>query len=87
MTRQEILDRVKPIIGKHLELTGAHIDIGASLVDDLGCDSLGSVEIVMAIEDEWEVEISDDAWENVRTVDDVISVVETVLKERERHDA
>jgi acyl carrier protein len=74
MTRQEILDRVRPIIG-------------CELVADLGCDSLGSVEIVMAIEDEWEVEISDEAWEAVRTVDDVITAVETVLKERLTHDA
>ena len=73
-------DRVTKIIKKQLYVKESEIKPEASLVDDLGADSLDIVEIVMEIEEEFGVEISYNNTENVKTVSDVINYIDDALK-------
>ena len=73
-------DRVTKIIKKQLYVKESEIKPEASLVDDLGADSLEIVEIVMEIEEDFGVEISYNNTENVKTVSDVINYIDDALK-------
>jgi acyl carrier protein len=70
----DISTRVKKIVVEHLE---AKVTEGASFIDDLGADSLDTVELVMAFEEEFGCEIPDDAAEKIQTVKDAISYIES----------
>lgn len=65
-------DRLIEIIAEQLQIDKAQIVPEASFMDDLGADSLDTVELVMALEEELNVEIPDDQAENIRTVQDAI---------------
>ena len=69
----DIAERVKKIVVEHLGVEEAKVTEQASLIDDLGADSLDQVELVMAFEEEFGVEIPDDAAEKIRTVGDAVS--------------
>ena len=69
-------DRVKKIVVEHLGVEDAKVTDGASFIDDLGADSLDTVELVMAFEEEFGCEIPDEAAENILTVKDAISFIE-----------
>ena len=68
----DIAERVKKIVVEHLGVDEAKVTESASLTDDLGADSLDQVELVMAFEEEFGVEIPDDAAEKIRTVKDAV---------------
>ena len=68
----DIAERVKKIVVEHLGVDEAKVQENASFVDDLGADSLDTVELVMAFEEEFGVEIPDDAAEKILTVKDAI---------------
>ena len=68
-----IAERVKKIVVEHLGVDEAKVSESASFIDDLGADSLDTVELVMAIEEEFGVEIPDDAAEKILTVKDAIT--------------
>ena len=68
----DIGDRVKKIVVEHLGVEEAKVTDNASFIDDLGADSLDTVELVMAFEEEFGVEIPDDAAEKILTVKDAI---------------
>jgi acyl carrier protein len=72
----DIADRVKNIVVEHLGVDADKVAEGASFIDDLGADSLDTVELVMAFEEEFGVEIPDDAAERILTVKDAISFLE-----------
>ena len=72
----DIADRVKNIVVEHLGVEADKVVEGASLIDDLGADSLDTVELVMAFEEEFGVEIPDDAAESILTVKDAVSFLE-----------
>ena len=72
----DIADRVKSIVVEHLGVDGDKVIEGASFIDDLGADSLDTVELVMAFEEEFGVEIPDDAAEKIVTVKDAITFIE-----------
>lgn len=72
----EIADRVKTIVVEHLGVEADKVTEDASFIDDLGADSLDIVELVMAFEEEFEVEIPDDAAEKITTVKDAINFIE-----------
>jgi len=72
----DIADRVKNIVVEHLGVDADKVDEGASFIDDLGADSLDTVELVMAFEEEFGVEIPDDAAERILTVKDAVSFLE-----------
>jgi acyl carrier protein len=69
----DIAERVKKIVVEHLGVDEAKVTDNASFIDDLGADSLDTVELVMAFEEEFNVEIPDDAAEKIQTVSDAIS--------------
>ncbi len=72
----DVADRVKKIVVNHLGVEPEKVTEGASFIDDLGADSLDTVELVMAFEEEFGVEIPDDSAETILTVGDAISFLE-----------
>jgi acyl carrier protein len=72
----DIAERVKKIVVDHLGVEAAKVTDNASFIDDLGADSLDTVELVMAFEEEFNVEIPDDAAETIQTVGDAIKFLE-----------
>ena len=71
----EDFERVKAIVIKHLEADPAKVVEKASFIDDLGADSLDNVELVMAFEEEFGIEIPDDAAEHIQTVGDAVKFI------------
>ena len=69
-------DKVKDIIVEQLGVNADQVNPGASFIEDLGADSLDTVELVMAFEEEFGVEIPDDAAEKINTVGDANSYIE-----------
>jgi acyl carrier protein len=72
----ETVDRVKKIVVEHLGVEQDKVTEDASFIDDLGADSLDIVELVMAFEEEFGVEIPDDAAEKISTVKDAIDYID-----------
>lgn len=72
----ETADKVKKIVVEHLGVEEAKVTADASFIDDLGADSLDTVELVMAFEEAFGVEIPDDAAEKIQTVKDAIEFIE-----------
>jgi len=68
-------ERVKKIVVEHLGVEADKVTEAASFIDDLGADSLDIVELVMAFEEEFNVEIPDDAAEKIATVKDAIDFI------------
>lgn len=75
-----INERVKKIVVEHLGVDAAKVTDGASFIDDLGADSLDTVELVMAFEEEFGIEIPDDAAEKIQTVKDAIAFIQQHAK-------
>ena len=71
----DILDRVKGIVVERLGVDEAEVTPEASFKDDLGADSLDVVELVMELEDEFDLEISDEDAEKITTVGEVINYI------------
>ena len=69
-------ERVKKIIVEHLGVDESKVVETASFIDDLGADSLDTVELVMAFEEEFGCSIPDDAAEKIRTVKDVVDFID-----------
>ncbi len=74
-----IEERVKQIIVEQLDVSEDEVTPEASFVDDLGADSLDIVELVMAMEETFDVEIPDEEAENLRTVQDAINYIQEHL--------
>ena len=72
----DIADRVKNIVTEHLGVEGDKVTENASFIDDLGADSLDTVELVMAFEEEFGCEIPDESAEKIVTVQDAISFIQ-----------
>ena len=71
----ETSDRVKKIVVEHLGVEAEKVTEEASFIDDLGADSLDIVELVMAFEEEFGIEIPDDAAEHIQTVGDAVKFI------------
>ncbi|MEM0930703.1 MAG: acyl carrier protein [Pseudomonadota bacterium] len=72
----DITERVQKITVEHLDVDAAKVEPKASFIDDLGADSLDIVELVMAFEEEFDIEIPDDAAETIQTVGDAIKFIQ-----------
>lgn len=72
----DIAESVKKIVVEHLGVDADKVTENASFIDDLGADSLDTVELVMAFEEEFSVEIPDDAAEKIVTVKDAVAFIE-----------
>ena len=75
----DIANRVTKIVVEHLGVEESKVIEGASFIDDLGADSLDTVELVMAFEEEFECEIPDDAAEKILTVKDAVDFLSTQI--------
>ena len=75
MNTEEVFERVKGIIVEQLGVAEASVTMEASFIDDLGADSLDIVELVMALEEEFDIEIPDEDAEKVATVGDVVDYI------------
>jgi acyl carrier protein len=70
-----INDRIKQIVAEQLGVDEDQVTNEASFMDDLGADSLDTVELVMALEEEFDIEISDEDAEKIQTVQDAIDYI------------
>jgi len=70
-------EKVKEIVKEQLDVEEDKITLKANFIDDLGADSLDTVELVMALEEEFEVEIPDEDAENIKTVEDVVNYIKS----------
>jgi len=75
----DIVERVKKIIIEQLDVAAEDVVPTASFVDDLGADSLDQVELIMAMEEEFNVSISDEDAEKIVTVQDAVNYVQKAL--------
>jgi len=73
----DVAERVKKIVVEHLGVESDKVVESASFIDDLGADSLDTVELVMAFEEEFGVEIPDDAAETIQTVGDAVKFLQS----------
>jgi len=72
----DIAERVKKIVVEHLNVDADKVTDNASFIEDLGADSLDTVELVMAFEEEFGIEIPDDAAESIVTVGDAVKFID-----------
>ena len=72
----DIAERVKKIVVEHLNVDPEKVTPEASFIEDLGADSLDTVELVMAFEEEFGIEIPDDAAESIVTVGDAVKYID-----------
>ena len=72
----DVIDRVKKIVVEHLSVEASSISEESSFIDDLGADSLDTIELVMAFEEEFGSEISDSEAEKILTVGDAVKFIE-----------
>ena len=75
MSSEEVFDKIKEIIVEQLGVAENSVTEEASFIDDLGADSLDIVELVMALEEEFDIEIPDNDAEKVVTVGDVVDYI------------
>ncbi|MBR3882406.1 MAG: acyl carrier protein [Clostridia bacterium] len=75
MNTEEVFEKVKAIIVEQLGVAETSVEMDASFIDDLGADSLDIVELVMALEEEFDMEIPDSDAEKVVTVGDVVEYI------------
>ena len=75
-----IFDKVKDLIAEELGIEGDSIKIESSLSDDLGADSLDAIELIMAVEEAFDVEIADSDATNIKLVSDIVTYLENAGK-------
>ena len=80
MSSEEVFEKVKEIIVEQLGVSESSVKMEASFIDDLGADSLDIVELVMGLEEEFDMEIPDTDAEKVATVGDVVEYIKENVK-------
>jgi len=75
-SKANVAEKIKQIVSEQLGVDEGEVTPTASFVDDLGADSLDTVELVMAFEEAFEIEIPDEDAEKIRTVQDAVTYVE-----------
>lgn len=72
-----VLEKIKEIIASQFDVAEESITMDTTVADDLGADSLDIVEVLMSIEDEFDVEIPDEAIEDIKSVGDLVNYIES----------
>lgn len=72
-----VFEKVKSIVADQLDVEEEKVTAEASITEDLGADSLDVVDLVMSIEEEFDIEIPDEAVENIKTIGDIVSYIES----------
>ena len=75
MTQEEIFGKVKDLVSKQLSIDEKEITTDASFIEDLGADSLDTVELIMSLEEEFDIEIPDEEAEKIKTVQNVVDYI------------
>lgn len=75
-----MFEEIKKLIVEELGVDEAKITMDAKLIDDLGADSLDAVELIMAIEEQYNIQISDEVAQSIQTVGDIVKYAESVVK-------
>ncbi|RPF91274.1 MAG: acyl carrier protein [Rhizobiales bacterium TMED168] len=75
----DTLEKVQAIVVEHLGVDAEKVTASASFIEDLGADSLDTVELVMAFEEEFGIEIPDDAAETILSVGDAINFIDSAI--------
>lgn len=76
-----VFDKIKDIIVEQLDVEEDAVTMEASITDDLGADSLDVVDLVMSIEESFDIEIPDEEVENIKTVGDIVKYIENKVEE------
>lgn len=71
-----IFEEIKDILAENLDLDPNTIEMTSDLATDLGADSLDAIDIVMSLEDQYGIEVPDNAIENMKTVEDIVNFIE-----------
>ena len=79
MEREDLLKKIRAIVADKLSISEDQVTESASFIDDLGADSLDQVELIMAMEEEFNVSISDEDAEKIATVQDAIDYIQKAL--------
>ena len=77
MTREEILAKVKSVVAEKLNVGEDQVTTDAKFVEDLGADSLDQVELIMALEDEFEIKVPEEEAEKLTTVGEAVAYILT----------
>lgn len=72
-----VFEKVKNILSEQFDVEEDKITLETSIINDLGADSLDVVDLLMSIEDEFEVEVPDEEVENIKTVEDLVKYIES----------
>lgn len=83
ITVEQIEQQVKKIVAEQLGVNESDLRADSSFVDDLGADSLDTVELVMALEEQFETEIPDEKAEKITTIQEAVNYIEANLKTKE----
>ena len=75
-----MFEEIKKLIVEELNVDEEKITMDAKLIDDLGADSLDAVELIMAIEEKYDIQISDEVAQSIQTVGDIVRYAEKVAK-------
>ena len=81
MTNEQLVEEISTIIEERLGVSAADITPEKSLINDLGADSLDSVELIMSIEQKFGISIPEEAAENIKTVGDIVKYIESKTEE------
>ena len=76
MAKEEIFDKLKELVVDQLGVEEDEVTMEASMQDDLGADSLDLVDLVMSVEEEFDVKVADEDLENIKTVGDIVNYIE-----------
>lgn len=75
-----VFEKVRDIIAKELDVDASKITMDTHIIDDLGADSLDAVELIMAIEDEFGIQVDDESAQKVKRISDLVYYIEDALK-------
>lgn len=78
--KEELFNRVRPIVARQLEVAENKVILSAKVAEDLGADSLDATELVMALEEEFNIEILDEDVEKIKTIEDIIKYLADKIK-------
>ncbi len=76
-----VFEKIRDIIVDQLDAAADDVTAEASIIDDLGADSLDVVDLISSVEDEFDVEIPDEEVENIKTVGDIVAFIENAVSE------
>lgn len=82
MSKEEIFNKVRDIVVEQLGVEADEVNIDSTFIDDLGADSLDIVELIMAFEEEFGIEIPDEAAEKIKTVSNVVDYIYQELNQK-----